>query len=691
MSYATDSRPSPSLRHEWVAAGVLLLVAAGYFAALETVQPYYFLWDDNSSYFLPFYVHNYESLVGFGELPHVNYHQYLGHSYLASGQPAVLYPPLYAGLALARLFTGDLRAVVDVLVVLHLLASALGMFVLLRRLRISPLVAVGTALLWMSFPFVVQVARNWLWVAYVAAYLPWNLWLLDRLCERPGASRILALAAVKALLVYQGYVQYAVLLVLFEGLLLLLRWVFDRREEASWWRQALSYAAAQAASVALAAPLLVPMFHAKAVSAYRTGALSFSEFISLSLPWKAFFAAQVFQMEPRVIHEASGVLFYVGLPSLAALAALALRHDRRRFLIAAAVALVALVLSTRAYGMMYHLPLLSSFRWPFKSFLFCLLFLTVALAGAFDALWRHRRPVVRLLGAGLLLAGLVTHAVFALSPAWSGVFGPNRVDRSVAEMRREAAERLPLSAGRIVSLWMNPSQPRIHRLLIFNYATLVRGFHLGGYEPMISKEHLELAVNLEYSNIFRYELTEEALAYLSSWSVRFLVAPDEERFGPTFARFPQLRRISQDDGIVVYENTLAEPFAYLIQPGGPVVPVEVEWRPSSVRLRTAGRGGLLRLAVAPLPWYVYSLDGEDAGAVAYDDERHVVLEVPPGVEVVEVRYVDVPFLVGVGVAAAFLLAVGATWARRGFTEATIYAKNVRTGHRPVESTSGFQR
>lgn len=639
-----------------------MLLAAVFLAGLEVSQPYYFLWDDNASYFLPFYVYNYDSLVGFGELPQVNYHQYLGHSYLANGQPAVLYPPLYAGLALARLLTGDLRAVVDVLAVLHLLASALGMFVYLRHLRIAPPVAVGAALLWLSFPFVTQVPRSWVMVGYVIAYLPWNLWLLDRLRERPTAPRILALGALKALLLLQGYVQYCVLLALYEGLYLLLRWLFHRGET-PWWREGLAYAAAQAASAALAAPQLLPMLHAKSISAYRSGALSFAEFISLALPWKAWLDAQIFQMDPRVIHEATGVLFYIGLPSLAALAALAWRSDRRPFLIAGGVALIALTLSTRAAGVLYHLPLFSSFRWPFKNFLFCLLFLTVALAGAFDVLWR-RRPALRFLGAALLVAGIGTQAFFALSPSWSSVFGPNRIAQSVAEWRREAARRLPLAEGRIVSLWMNPSLPRIDRLLVFNYATLAGGYHLGGYEPMISQEHLELAVGLEYSNIFRYELTEESLAYLSSWSVRYLIAPDEEQYGPIFARFPQLRLISRADGIVVYENTRAEPFAYLLRTEAPPVPLEVEWRPGGVRVATGGRGGLLRLSVAPLPWYVYSLDGEDAGSVSYDEKRHVLVEVPPGTGVVEVRYVNVPFLAGSGVAGAFLVAVMATWALR---------------------------
>lgn len=656
-------------RRRALAAPVALVLLAGlYFAVLELREPYYFLWDDNASFYLPCYVYNHDALIGRGEIPHLNYHQYLGHTYLASGQTAVLYPPLYAGLVAARLGWGDLRPAVDVLAVLHLIAAALGMYFLLRRFEIRPATAVAVALMYMTFPFLVVVSRSWIFVSYAAALLPWGLAALERLLERPTAPRILAVGVVKALFLYQGYVQYAVLATLFEGFYLVLRGLAGGEGWPRWRRQAAAYAAALGAAGALAAPLLVPMLHAKQVSAYRTGSLSFAEFISNALEPATFLSAQVFRMEPRAVHLSSGAIFYVGLPGLAALAALAFARRRRIFLVYAAVAGLALVLSTRAFGLMYHLPLLSSFRWPFKSFLIVLAFFSVAAAGAFDACFSAPRRALRWAAAALVGAAILGNAAIVGSQSLDAPFGPNRVDRDVAELRAEAARLFPLDRGRVVSLWMSPLEPRIHRLLPFNYATLAGAYHLGGYDPLIAEENLELALHLEYSNIFRYKLTRERLDYLSSWSVRFLTVPRSSMYPPigglrpALSRFSQLRLSFRDQAIEVWENGAALPFAYF--PGPPFAPVEVEWRSSSMRLETRGRGGWLRVNVAPLDGYEWSADGRDMGAPRVDEERHLVLEVPGGTEEVEIRYVPVAFRLGVFVFLAFTLSVGATWVVR---------------------------
>ncbi|HEX9731359.1 MAG TPA: hypothetical protein VGG06_05140 [Thermoanaerobaculia bacterium] len=656
----------PPWRRELAAIGVLLLLAAVYFTVLELREPYYFLWDDNASYHLPCHVYTFDSVFGHGELPHVNYHQYLGYTYLASGQPAVLYPPLYLGLAIARLGWGDLRAVVDVLAILHLVASALGMYALLRRLGLGRAAGVAASLLWMTLPFLVVVSRSWIVVAYAAAYLPWSLWLVERLLERPSAPRVLALGAVKALLFYQGYVQYAVLWAIFESGYLLLRLLTGR--DGAWRRQALAYAAALAASAALAAPLLLPMALAKQASAHRAGSLSFAELVSNSLPVAAFLEAQVFRVQPRAVHLATGAIFYVGLPNLLALAALVVARRQRAFAIAAAVALAALVLSTRAFGVAYHLPVLSSFRWPFKSFLIAAFFLVVAAAGGYGALLASRRRWPQVVGVVLLAAAVAGNLAIVLSPWLDAPFGPNRVDRDVAAIRAETARRFPVDQGRAVSMWMTPLERHLDRLLAFDYATLAGAYHLGGYEPLIARENLELALGLDYSNIFRHELTRERLDHLSSWSVRFLVLPERSAF-PGFARLraslarhSQLRPAYRGDGIEVWENAAALPFAFFVEPE--VSPVDVEWGPSWVRLATAGRGGLLRLNVAPLEGYVWTADGRDMGPVAYDPGRHLVIEVPPGARAVEVRYVDVPFRLGCAVLLAFLAGTAAVWTRR---------------------------
>ncbi len=660
------STNEPLWRRELAPIGLLLVLVGAYFAVLELARPHYFLWDDNASFYLPCYAYNAWALTGEGALPHVNYHQYLGHTYLASGQTAVLYPPVYLALAVAQWIWGDLRSTIDVLAVLHLALAAVGMYALLRRLALSRTVSLLTALLWMSFPFLVQVSSNWIFASYAAALLPWSLLLLDRLLAAPSAGRVLALAVVKALFFYQGYVQYAVLATLFECCYLAVRWALDRSSRAGWRRALRHYLLALAAGGVLAAPLLLPMLHAKQLSAYRTGSLSFAEFLSNALSLRTFLLAQAFRMEPRAIHLATGALFYVGIPHLAAVVALVLSRGRRRgggrFLFCAVVAAAAFALSTRAYGMMYFVPLLSSFRWPFKSFLIFLFFLAIAAAGAYESAWRDRRRWVRGLGLALLLSGIVANVTIVMVPSFDIPFGPNRIDKDVKEIRREIAGFFPLEKGRVVSLWLSPLEPRIYRLLVFNYATLAGAYHLGGYDPLIARENLELAVNLEYSNIFRYELTQESLDYLSSWSVRFLMVPEREEFHRVFARFPQLRRVYRGHGIEVYENAAALPFAYF--PGPEITPVPVDWEVNGLRIPTAGRGGLLRIGVAPLSWYVWSVDGREMGPVSYDEGRHLLLEVPPGAREVRVRYVDVPFLLGVGVLLAFILAVGSTWALR---------------------------
>jgi hypothetical protein len=461
-------------RAELPAAAALLLLAGLLFAALEARMPFYFLWDDNVSFYLPSYVYNLEAVLG-GEIPHVNYHQYLGHTHLAAGQTAVLYPPLYPALVLTGLVWGDQRPAVDVLAVGHLLFSALGMFVLLRHRRVERRASVVAALLWVSFPFLAQVSRNWIFVAYAAAWLPWSFFLLGRLLDAPRrTSSIFTLGAVKALLISQGYVQYAILLVLYESLYLLLHWFQLHRlrcPRRQVFDEARAWVLALLASAALAAPVLLPMLHAKQVSAYRSGGLSFQELTSLSLDAVDFLKAQVFLLTPRAVHETSTAMFYLGLPNLLALGIL-FRDRRPVFKQVLLVAAAALVLSTAAYGVMYYVPLLSSFRWPFKSFLFVAFFLAVALGRAYQLFFEDERRGVRRAGAVLAALALAGNAGVLLTR--DEPFGPNRIEESVAGLREAAAQRYPLAAGRAVSMWLNPGEPEIHRFLAFNHATLAR-------------------------------------------------------------------------------------------------------------------------------------------------------------------------------------------------------------------------
>lgn len=660
------STVGPSRWREAVLLVTVVAVTLAWYGVVEWVKPGYFLWDDNAAYYLPCYVYNHHALVGEGQLPHVNFHQYLGHIYLGSGQSAVLYPPVYLAVGLARAVWGDPLHAIDLLALLHLAAAAAGMVLLLRHLGVGRPSAALTALLWVTLPFLPQVSRSWIFISYVAALLPFNLLCLERLLAAPSARRVLALAAVKALLFYQGYVQYAVLVALFDGLYTLTRWAWDRELRAGWRRVAAYYLGALAATGALAAPLLVPMVQVRALSAYRASALSYPEFISNALPVAPFAWAQVFVMKAHAIHLASGAIFYVGLPVLAALAVLLLTPLRRRpgaapFVSAAVVSLVALVFATRAHGLFYGVPLMSSFRWPFKYFLLFLFFAAVATGGC-GALLQRITGWWRWLAPALLAAALASHGVIGLQRTWDRPFGPNRLDQPIAALEAEIDAMLPDTPGRVVSLWMKPLHPRIERLLVFNYATLVGAYHLGGYDPLIAAENLELALNLEFSNIFRNRLSPELLAYLSAWGVRYFTVPERPAFQRALGAFPQLVRRFQAGGIEVWENRGAQPIAHFQRAASTALPFT--WGINDLRIATSGQGGVLQVALAPLPWYVWSADGVEQGAVTYDQRRQMQLAVPPGTQVVVVRYVDVPFRLGSGICAAFVLSVLGCWLLR---------------------------
>ena len=656
MSRPTDSAPARAALEIGNAPGLLAALATlAILALLQAREPFYFLWDDNASYWLSSYVLAAESLAGEGVLAHLNVHQYLVQTHLASGQSGVLYPPAYVAVSLAHLLFGDVRATLDLLVAFHLAVSAVGFTVLLRSRGVSRAVALGVSLLWVTFPFVLQVSRSWVWVSAVAAWLPWSLWSSERSARRPSGGALAWSVVPKSLLLLQGFVQGALYAAVTEGALLLLSGRLSRLRRAAEWVLAHTLAAL------LAAPMLLPMMHARAVSADRAGPLPIEEVVSLSLPLRELLGAQFFRVSERVVHEGSGIVFYVGLPLIVLLPSILLRgaRGRRDGLAAVAVAVVAVIASTRLYGLLADLPLLGSFRWPFKGFFFALFAATLGFAVALEALRRHT-GALRHLGRVGLLAALGLHVFLAVSPLGSATFGPNRLDTSVEELRREVRDRVPVERGRVVSLWLHPSEPRIHRFLPFNFATLAGAHHLGGYDPLVSATNLRLAKGLEYSNIFRYELTPSALDYLSSWSVRYFLAPDRSQFPEIFARFPQLRVLSRADGLLVVENLAAEPFADLVDPEtGESTPLEVEWGAASIRVATRGRAGTVRLRVAPLENYRALVDGVSDAPLLVGTRERLLVPVPPGSRFLELRWIDPRFRFGVGVTLLTLLGAAA--------------------------------
>src|SRR5450631_2822051 len=163
---------------------------------MESARPCYFLHDDNATWFIGAYVHDFRVLRERGRLAEINYYQHGGEPFLEQGQTAVLYPPVYLGVALAKWITGDLRWSLEWIAAIHLTIGLAGFYFWLRHGGVAAGFAALGALAWVLNPFVLMVGGSWIFTTFVAAWLPWLFGALDRLLAQPSFRSALFLGII---------------------------------------------------------------------------------------------------------------------------------------------------------------------------------------------------------------------------------------------------------------------------------------------------------------------------------------------------------------------------------------------------------------------------------------------------------------------------------------------------------------
>ena len=116
---------------------------------VESVRPGFFLHDDNAAWFSGAYVHNFRVLTETGRLAEVNYYQHGGEPFLEQGQTAVLYPPVYVAVVLAKWVSGDLRWTIEWVAAEHLTLGLLGFYFWARQSGVTPWLA-ALAMSWVT-------------------------------------------------------------------------------------------------------------------------------------------------------------------------------------------------------------------------------------------------------------------------------------------------------------------------------------------------------------------------------------------------------------------------------------------------------------------------------------------------------------------------------------------------------------
>ena len=617
---------------------------------MEMVRPRCFLNDDNAAWFLGAYLHDFRVLFETGRLAEVNYYQHGGEPFIEQGQTAVLYPPVYLGVALAKAFSGDGIWTIDWIAAEHLTLGLLGFYFWLRQGGMAARLAALASLAWVLNPFVLDIGASWIMTTIVAAGLPWLFWAFDYLLVRPSVRASLCLGIVAGLLFLQGYVQWFAYSILFLALYAV--WQFALRPEARK-PSVLRYLLISVLIFAiLCLPLLLPMLHAVGDSALRGGKLPVEAALECSVGLKDIVSAQLCLFRSHFCFGSSTAILYspalLFIPVIAFRIFRAVGEARHRLVVVSFLAVLAFIFSTRCHWLLTMLPLFDKFRWPFKMYLLADFFLVASFAWAVASWTESRASSPR--GANfatvacltvVVLANLAVSLAFHDENFLSKISLPSTVSPLPASMN----PRL----GRVVAFGDDLPEPLSYRYLTYAFATVFDFPSLGGYNPLVSQKQLEYSFYLDFPNICSGTVTAEFQKQLEARSVRYwIVDPHSSQFAE-ISGLPGLKPLEQDKSRVIFEDAQAAPL--VDSAAHPATPCAMSYSGNSLLIPLRGINSPLSVSVGPTDGWWYRLDGGTWLRPTYQNER-LMIEPGSSARLLEVTYFDPPFREGLVISAA---------------------------------------
>jgi len=663
---------------------IACLIALAFFAIIETVQPYYFLQDDNRDIFLPLYVHNYRAALD-GQLAQYNFFQSLGKPHFATGQVAAFSPVPYVSIFLSNLLFGHVFASLDILVLIYLLLGAASVVLLLRLLGFSGAAGVFAATSWCLSPFNMLTSQSWTTYAPMIGLLPWIL--IGTLLVYRGRYRLGVPTFVLSHLAvfYIGAPQFFLYAAMIEGLFLVYV-VVDRLRTNDMTgreivRQLAVFGGLTILVTALCMPLLLPMWNAMKASAFRGQGMSVIRLSScrISLPqlvnglftpftrWYEPLGPEWCEnyFEPSYTHQ--------GFP--ATLLLLAYPWVRRKYAketrrVTDACFVAGIFLMLGALGLLAPIssviPIANRFRWPFKFFGFAnFLLVAVCTAPAFDALLARlktssRRSAVTIV---FVAAQFVNLLVLDISFPRQAFF--EHLDN--VPLREPLQGRL--AGTRTVGVGCRGMVGRDQKLytastLGFDYAMLWELHYFGGYDPLVPQRNFNATLGLEYTAVLCMAAERIPFDHLRQWGVQtyILNEPLAPLYEPVFAR-QGLQRVWADVDRVVMVDPHAAPLA----------------GSRDCRMRGLGRVGddfattvecrrdsLVALRFLFHPYLTVTVDGQPV-PLRKASADFVVVAVPAGIHEIRLAYDDPSIDIGISIA---LLALGVSiaavflWRRR---------------------------
>lgn len=654
---------------DWKLLSLLCLSIWTVFIALELKQPYYFLQDDNRDYLLPDIVHSYRSLAA-GEIAQYNPHQYSGTPFLATGVAGTLFPLTYLSAWASLAIFGHYYASIDILVLIHLTAGAIGVFLLLRLIFADGRAALFGALAWPLNSFGIYVTSSWFWVGAVIAYCPWMAYFAVKCASRFTRWRFAAIIASRLLLLSAGHVQYFIYTALLEVMVFAFAWAIrlrEHRDRVAGARSCMDYIATWLCFVLLAMPLLLPMWHQTALSATRSAPLSWTEFNNGSYRLDHWltgllnpFSSKCDLPTPALGWENTSLyhLGHIGYLSLllmpAGLAAIFGNSRKRHWVISfAAAGLLLLLCSMNAFAWVaYHLPIINRFRWTFKFQLFVNFFLLlIAAAGVAQVLSRLQRGPWARVAFALVFCGTLLNFLLLYT-----ICPPRAFRTHVDRVPLEEPLQSRIGDGKVITIGFHWEDQRSLPSLGYNYATLWGVYHVAGYDPLVTRDNAIAGLWMNHFASYNDSLDDLPLDTLRTLAVRYyVVAAYSPQYGPgLLARGMHL--FYKDAWRTVYRDPEAKSLIYEEKKGH-----NIEYDISANAIRVKVRQNVpdrLHIGFLWNEFFSAVMDKDRPVRIGKGSAGQMIIDVPAGSHTVVLKYRDPYYARGLWVAGFTLFILG---------------------------------
>jgi hypothetical protein len=634
---------------------------------IEYRRPYFFLQDDNRDYYLPYYIHNFRSLLN-GSLAQFNFHQFLGIPSLAAGQTGALYPFTYIAVFLSKLFFGHYFAAIDIYVIFHLLVGALGMYHFVRFFDADPRAAFFAGITWPLSSYVFFASNSWIVVSVTAALFPWMLLLGFRLYKNPSRKALFLAIIPKLLLFYAGHIQYFIYSVIFEFVTILV-YVITTSEKAkrkiSLFAFLRQHIEGYLYVLILSLPLLLPMWYQTTISASRNSKLQFEDFFSDHFPLHQLLLGFFFPFASADENTYAGCRNLLNLSHIGYIAIIlvifgfvwSMRARKKReklssvsFSVFTIPALIAFFWATSVIInlVIYIIPILNRFRWPFKLAFYLDFFLIIFASLVLSLIIKRisASPTIkRVLVIGVMILQ-IANFVFLYAFMSYKDFGEHHGDPIPLEEKYKA----DLVGGRIISYgfdtWtFTPQNDHAYLTaptLGFNYATFWGLDAFGGYEPLLPTANAEVSMGLFFTSIIPPD-TSLPISYFRDAAVKWYVVSNDkaDEFFALYGEEGIVEKFSDENRTIFYDAK-ASPMVY--SESGERKSYEVQ-RPDANTLELnedLEQPENIFFSYLYNPFFTAYVNGEEM-PITEIDNLHFSISVPAGENHIEIKYQD-PYL-----------------------------------------------